>query len=161
MKLINKTIIPDQILISVLSDAALSLGIKLRTTQVVVYVYKTSYYGSRGIAYRCSMVRWDHRFRKTDKGAIKIGLHIGLSGALSGAINFFETARHEWGHIYDYQYKGKKELIFTHNPRHDNRPQERRVYEYINNANQKGNTRDKYYESIMALAVSIEQNTLK
>lgn len=158
MKLINRTKIPDEALRAVLTAAARSLHKRLRTQNVVVMVnYNTYDTGSSGMAYRAWKVRWGGKgWLTTDKGAFKINLPKSSLHPIAAAETFFNVARHEWGHIFDFQ-SGKTERsphVGHRRIAHDKRIEERRVYDYIDQSKSKP---DDYYESVMALALILEK----
>ena len=157
MKLINNTRIPDEVLTAVLSAAARALHKRLRTGGVVVQVtYHQGISGSSGVAYRATQVRWGrgNRWIKTDGGAFRVRLPRRPYDYVRTATNFFETARHEWGHIHDYQVGGLYFSRGRRRPAHDHRPEERRVDQYIARAH---TGPDDYYDEIMQLAIEIEK----
>jgi len=167
MKLINKTKVSDQALVAVLSDAAQSLNKRLRTTNVVVKVtYNKFSQRTNGVAYRCYEVRWDKRWRTTDKGAFKISIPMIHPSycSIESIKHFFDTARHEWGHIADFQHNELLDFDKPINGRrkaHDYRPEEKRVYEYIEQAERKGITKESFADSILNLAIEVELKYFK
>jgi len=165
MKLINETKVPDQLLIDLLTDAARSLGMRIRTTNVVVKIFnKRVPYGTMGTAFDCHCVRWikgSRRWIKTDKGAFRAGL-CNTTDYLWNAERLFRTARHEWCHIHDYQatksLSWSQTSMINRRMAYDRRPEEIRVKDYIEGAENKGLNKELAYESILNLAVWLEEN---
>ncbi len=165
MKLINKTRLSDKVLENILRDAAKALNKRVRTTGVVVkvvYNKKSTY--TNGWALKCDTIKWGKKDKriKTDKGVIHISvpcLYDELKDEYTKqATGFFETMRHEWGHVSDFQ--SKKKLAFDQglNGRrrnHGNRLEERRVHQYIEAAEKRGHTTDKYMNVISQFAEEV------
>lgn len=163
MKLINKAKLPDKILEQTLKLAAHSLGKRI-STDIVVYVGTTSTHTSKGLAIKCTAVRWDNRWRKTRGGAFRIWIGIVRPGTvfdgLKLAESFFETAQHEFGHIYDFQYEKRTHNRLDWAPRkngrrmsHQYRPEEKRVDEYLSVSKDK----NLYADMILNLAIELEK----
>jgi len=111
----------------------------------------------------------------TDGGAFKISLPVipaschkdGRTGpmcynGLRIAENFMYVARHEWGHIRDYQDGGRYRLAWSR-PKaggrraiHDRRPEEWRAENYIYDSDLRRKNKNWAYEEIMALALYLE-----
>lgn len=159
MKLINRTTLSDVFLEDVLKNASKSLGLKFRTTNVVVYVFNTSY-DVKGYVIPVDWVRWRWKskkkvWEKTDKAAMAVGINIShYKSYVDAAIAFFDTARHEWGHVRDFQ-KGEEFSTGKRRPRHEDRIEERRVFNYTNQADKKGRDANMYYDSIIKLALEL------
>jgi hypothetical protein len=166
MKLLNYTKIPDAILEPLLLRAGRAVG--ARTAGVVVKVnpaYRCT--GSSGMAYACAWVRWKRGSEcrlTTDGGAFRISLPIRYD-PLKAAQNFFRTARHEWGHIRDYQTRdywtlGNSRIrrLGSRRPPHDSRPEEIRAYNYADEADDKDRGERWAQEEILNLAIALEQD---
>lgn len=190
MKLLNNTPIPDAILEPLLRKAGRAVG--ARTQRVVVQVNRaTSHVTSCGMAYSATWVRWkggSNRKLTTDKGAFKISLplrspterpHIKKYrdlryDPLTVAQRFFAVARHEWGHIREYQTgdywrlpNSKRHPVMDLSGRvqkakrripHDARPEEIRVENYAWDADEKGKDKDWAAEEIQALAIALRES---
>ena len=189
MKLLNNTKVPDDILERVLTKAG--RAVSARTTRVVVQVNstKTRLY-SRGTAIACDWVRWydgtKYKWNKksgkiikrprrldTDGGAFKITLPIPVLisrfvdsktlNELDFAQRFYDVARHEWGHIKDYQklMRGKR-LAWSsiraghRRVKHGDRPEEVRAYNYVYESNLDKRDENWAYEEITNLGIAIE-----
>ncbi len=173
MKLLNNTKIPDDLLEAVLLRAGRS--VRARTSNVVVQVnpaYRCL--ASRGMTHGCFRVRWQRGSRRwmiTDGGAFRISLvvpslhsewRIKRYDPLTAAESFFRVARHEWGHIHDYQAKEFWRVSFSREqggrrPPHDARPEEIRTENYANEADEKDRGAQWAQEEILALAVALEE----
>ena len=165
MKLINSTRIPDSVLRRVLLSAAKSIG-GTRTGSVVVAVSQGQRSNASGTAWECDWVRWNGRRRTmTDGGAFRIRLPMPHPACdiLLQSEGFWDIARHEWGHIRDYQNGGRRRLAFSkagssgRRPGHDSRPEEIRVERYSRVAD-RIRKRDAEWaaEEILELAVEME-----
>jgi hypothetical protein len=181
MKLLNNTPIPDAILIALLVRAGRTVGAK--TTDVVVQINRSHWYLSpiRATAYDAGWVRWgggsgrklscDEAFRislpllnligETDPSVIE---HKWCNyDALTIAQRFYEVARHEFGHIRDYQQGGRYFLRWSkcgnnnRRPRHDSRPEEIRAENYAYDADRAGRNANAAVEEIVALGVVLEE----
>jgi len=172
MKLINNTRIPDDTLLPLLLKAGRSVG--ARTAGVVVQVnLAPRCVTSRGRAYPYDWVRWirgSNRRMKTDHGAFRISLPVRTItersyivayrnkayDALEVAQHFFYVARHEWGHIRDFQTGDYWKLGHSSKMTHDRRPQELRAENYIYEADERKRGEPWAYEENMALALALE-----
>lgn len=171
MKLINRTRSSDSVVQQVLKAAAASLGKRLNTTDVVVKVTQGRFINSTGIAERADLIwKQGSGYIKTKGGTFtivlpKLSTHPAYQkyDALWCAEQFFKTARHEWCHIYDFQYEKRHHTRLDHSqrvngrrPAHDYRPEEKRVQEYVQQAEQRKTAND-YVDSIVNLALEIER----
>lgn len=133
---------------------------------------------SSGTAWHCEWVRWSGNRKKTtrkistDGGAFKISLsiipkkYLGLGfdsyDGLKAAENFMHVARHEWGHIRDYQNGGWYRLEWSRRGPggrrglHDRRPEEIRTENYIYESDKARRNRNWAYAEIMDLALFLE-----
>lgn len=136
-------------------------AVRARTSNVVVKVIP----GWRlwGRAYECYRVRWkrSHQWTDTDGGAFKICLPL-RSLAIGDPLNFaeriFSVARHEWGHIRDYQHGGRRMMDFSggqRRPRHDRRPEEIRAENYVYESDSRG-ALNHYCDQILRMAIELE-----
>jgi hypothetical protein len=178
MKLLNYTKIPDAVLEPLLLRAGRAIGV--RTTGVVVKVnpaYRSTIVS--GTAYHCGWVRWrrgtDRRLA-TDGGAFKVTLPVRTRterpyvkewrdkhyDPLEVAAKFFWVARHEWGHIRDYQSRYWQTWSSRgqsgRRPRHDSRPEEIRAFNYADEADDKDRGERWAQEEILNLAIALEQD---
>ena len=176
MKIYNRTKIPNEIIERVLLKASKGIG-QVRTTDVVVKISSGQYTYSRGNALSCDLIKVNGKWIKTDGGRIKITLPADLQKKDSDptwnnrrdfvkcASSFFETAKHEWSHVKDYQDEKKfnKRLEWSREnkngkrPKWSTRPEEIRAQNYCHNADKKGFTVDNAYEEVMTLAIEIEK----
>ena len=162
MKIYNRTKIPDYILGSILKKS--SLGIGVRTSGVIIKINSGIYGYSRGNVFKCCMVKIKDRWISTDGGRIVITLPT-LSAKstsrnfISCAINFFNTAKHEWGHIRDCQ-RGEQEWSGRNKskrPKWRKRPEEIRAENYVYDSKHKGYNESNAYEEIMNLSIELEK----
>jgi hypothetical protein len=166
VKLLNRTPIPDDILETLLVKAGRAVGAK--TTNTVVQVNRCIH-GTSGIAYNCTWVRWGASKRRLKcDGAFRITLPLPagpkartwyhLLDPLDAAVRFFEVARHEWGHIRDYQNPNRTWSIPTRRRLpHDRRPVEIRADNYVFDADEHKHGAEWAIEEIVALAVELEK----
>jgi len=131
---------------------------------------------SNGVKYSYRILQTHKRKIHTDGGAFKISLPVipaschkkGRVGpmyydGLHIAENFMYVARHEWGHIRDYQNGGRYSLSWsrpkpgqTRRAIHDRRPEEWRAENYIYDSDLRRKNKNWAYEEIMALALYLE-----
>lgn len=174
MKLLNNTPVPDAVLEAVLIKAGRAVGAK--TTAVVVQVNRGTRH-CHGIACECNWVRWKGaRKLVTECGAFRLALPIlDLSreknphvaehkrknwDPLIVAESFFRIARHEWGHIRDFQARDRWRLAFSRGsrrPQHDRRPEEIRTENYADDADRRGRGVAWASEEILALGIALER----
>ena len=136
MKLYNRTRISDDILSALLVKAGKSVG--ANTSGVVVKV-NTGHHYVNGTAWQDDRVYVGSRWINTDRGHFRISLPMPdrIHDAIDRARDFLYVARHEWGHIRDYQAGGRRTMEFSHRssggrrPSHDSRPEEIRAENYI------------------------------
>ena len=162
MKIYNRTRIADSILESVLKVA--SLGIGVRTSGVIVKTNVGIYGYSRGNAVKCICVKIKGRWIETDGGRIMITLPTlsaksNIKNFISCAVNFFNTAKHEWSHIRDFQNGVEIWSIKNNNrrPKWQNRPEEIRAENYVYESKTKGYNEENAYEEIMNLTIALEK----
>jgi hypothetical protein len=166
VKLINRTLVSSAALHGVLAAAGRMVG--ARTAEVVVCVSRARRgFGSSGTAYHCAQVRWaGRRWTATDGGAFKITLPVVGRGAcdpLDAARFFFRTAAHEWCHIREYQMGGRYVLPWSsrgpggRRPKHDARPEERRVYLRLEELAERGKDEHAHADEVLALALALEE----
>lgn len=136
MKLYNRTPLDGEILKAVLTKAGRSVG--ARTAGVIVKVnLMQNHLGTRGLATECFSNRIGKRWIKTDGGDIKLTFSLHSMQPIEIARAILELARHEFGHIRDYQNGGRFAMEFSkpnssgRRPIHDSRPEEIRVENYI------------------------------
>lgn len=160
MKLYNRTRIPDSILTPLLTLAGRGVG--ARTGGVVVQVNPARTPGSGGLAVDTNFVRIGGRWIKTDKGYYKISLYCESADPIASATAFLHTARHEWGHIRDFQAGGYATMEFARasakgrRPEHDIRPEEIRAERYIRESDSR--LGQGYFDDvILTLAIAIEE----
>ena len=168
MKLINKTkYISDSVLKLVLMGAKKSLG-KSINTNIMVMVRFSKHGGGyiMGNLFRvCG--KWNPKNPDTwiyVKGGVVMEVTIPknyFTDAITSAESFFETCKHEWGHVYDVQQSEKGKVGFgfagdvnKRRTKHSLRPEEMRVEEYVASPKVKGFDS---YEAIMMLAIEIEK----
>ena len=180
MKLYNKTKCPDAILEPLLVRAGRQIGV--RTGGVIVKVTAGRSAACRGQAFECSWVyvwhlrnlksRRNGRAIETDCGyfALSLPAPLVLGGASSDALKCAETfssvARHEWGHIKDYQHGGTERLDWSKKTAagrcapHDLRPEEKRANRYSREAAEKieAGKLQTADDDILALAIWMEEN---
>ena len=161
MKLINRTKIDDSILTSLLVRAGRS--VHARTDEVLVIVRQGRTFYCSGVAHRCYRVRVTSRWINVDGGYFEISMPDPGTrrDPILLAEKFLETARHEFGHIYDYQNPGPDKPFSRasarsgRRPAHDKRPEEIRVGNYIYDSDRR--IESNYFENvILALALAIE-----
>lgn len=164
MKLFNRTRIPDEVLYALLVKAGRSVG--ARTGDVAVQVNPARQRrGSGGCAYNYDLLYMNGRWIKVD-GYFKISLPTKsgdpaeTADPLLAAQAFLHIARHEFGHIRDYQ--SREHLEFSRRgpggrrPLHDSRPEEIRANDYIYDSDQR--LRPGYFdEEVLALAIELEK----
>jgi len=159
MKLYNRTRIPDKVLRDLLVKAGRSVG--ARTSNMAVSVNPTRRYGvGGGCAYNYDLLRVHGRWIKVD-GYFKISLGEKTSDPLLAAQAFLHIARHEFGHIRDYQI-GIQEFSRRgpggRRPLHDSRPEEIRANNYIYDSDQRLRNKPGYFDDeVLALAIEIEK----
>lgn len=134
MKLYNRTKINDGVLSALLVSAGLSIG--ARTSGVIVNVNMSRGPHSSGTAYECCALKINKRWVKTDGGYFDIRIPRGHPDPIKAAQCVLYVARHEWGHIRDYQAGGRLAMEFAkktngRRPKHDSRPEEIRAENYI------------------------------
>ena len=164
MRLLNRTPLPDSALYDLLVKAGRSVSAS--TTGVVVQVNPSyrAFNRASGMAYRCDSVGWGRskRWLSTSGGAFRISLPLLYlkhsdrnTDLVSVAESFLQVARHEWGHIRDYQNKleSSRRGPGGRRPPHDSRPEEIRAENYIYDSDKKLPT---YYfdDVVLELAVS-------
>ena len=170
MKIYNRTRIPDSILEPILKKAANGIGV--RTSGVIVKVSAGQYRYARGNASKCCAIKIRGRWVNTDGGRIVITLPADLArkdedprlnnmrSFLLCATNFFNTAKHEWGHIRDFQ-TGESEWSKRNKggkrPEWHKRPEEIRAENYVYDSKKKGYNEEDAYEEIMNLAIELEK----
>lgn len=165
MKLYNRSKIADSVLQDLLIKAGRSIG--ANTQNVVVQVNpscQNRWLHIRGMAYECDSVLIGKRFVATDGGWFKISLPIlRITDPITIAESFLQVARHEWGHILDYQNGGRDTLEFSHRsyssgrrPKHDSRPEELRAENYIYDSD-KRISKNYFDDVILNLAIEIER----
>lgn len=172
MKLYNRTTIADNILIDALVKAGRSVG--ANTSGVVVQVNPARSLAVRGVAYECGWIKWSSkREMKTDGGYFSIslptckrwqkdGVWYQWGDPLKIAAEFVRVARHEWGHIRDFQHGGRWSMEFAkrgasgRRQRHDSRPEEVRANDYIYDSDQRLKP-EHFDDVILALAIAIER----
>jgi hypothetical protein len=159
MKLYNRTKLPDELLAPLLVAAGRSVG--ARTEHVSVTVNR-ALHTVRGTAHECSQLQVGQRWVKTDGGYFRISLPFHPSGdALRTVQVFLWVARHEWGHIRDYQAGGRGRLEWSkrtngRRPVHESRPEEIRANNYIYDSDAK--LAPGYWDGwVLALALAYEQ----
>jgi hypothetical protein len=168
MKIINKTKIKTELLHQVIIAAKNSLR-KQIATNIVIYIGQgkkatISFPGAK--AHKCSFVngKWNpehpDKWIITNGGCITLTLPVTLRGGLIECVKwFYKCAAHEWGHIYDFQQQNKgRHLEFAHKinnkrGKHDYRPEEKRVYEYLAKSNF---TPESEADLLLKLAIEIE-----
>jgi hypothetical protein len=166
MKLLNNTPIANDVLNNVLIKAGRAIGAK--TTNVVVQANQgRGWCGGR--AYNASAVRWSNNNKRKNirkvscEGAFKITLSLSRP-PLETAQDFYNTARHEFGHVRDYQKGGAFSLSWSisrngRRPAHNKRPEEIRAEDYIYESDKK--KRDEFsnyaYEVVLSLAIVLEE----
>ncbi len=160
MKLYNRTRIPDEVLRALLVKAGRSVG--ARTGNVAVQVNPANV-TSKGCAYNWDLLRIRGQWVKVD-GFFKIWLARKTSDPIQSAQNFLLTARHEFGHIRDYQAGGRDRLEWSRRgpggrrPLHDSRPEEIRANDYIYDSDQRLKNKPGYFdEEVLALAIELEK----
>ena len=165
MKLYNHTPIEDKILERLLVKAGQSIG--ARTSDVIVQVNRGRIPNcSRAVACRCDIVKLEKRWTNTDGGYFKISLSLPLKifsqDSLQAAETFLEVARHEWGHIRDYQESSKpfSARSLGRRPPHNSRPEEIRAANYIYDSDKK--ISKNYFEDVLLnLGIEIERIRIK
>jgi hypothetical protein len=161
--LLNRTAIDDKIVERLLLKAAKAIG--ARTEGAVARISSGSR-GGAGRAWNVSFIgdRTTGKRYQTPDGFIEIS--VGVKGdPLKAAEEFFETARHEFGHLRDFQTPG-----FYSRPDSDRlkkngkrpawgtRPEEIRAENYVYDADKKKRGAAWAYEQILAVAIAIEEN---
>ena len=165
MKLYNKTSIPDAILSALLIKAGRSVG--AATSNVVVDVGRGLNMWSSGEAHECCATWRNGRYVDTDGGWFKIILPLGGTtrpdyDPLEVAQSFLRVARHEWGHIRDFQHGGRRVMEFARAGRsgrraaHDSRPEEIRANDYVWDSDQRLSI-SHFDDVLLALALAIEE----
>ena len=165
MKLINRTLVSDAALRGALAAAGRMVGAR---TAVVMVSRGRPGWGSSGTAYHAAAVRWaGRRWINTDGGAFKITVPVTCgpihADPLAAAVSFFRTAAHEWCHIREYQLGGRFALPWSsrgpggRRPRHDSRPEERRVYLRLEELRERGHDENAYADEVLALALALER----
>lgn len=130
------------------------------------YAYKDEPHPEGGVRRKCIVLNAP-RWISTDGGAFKISLPIAKTSprydGLVTAENFMYVARHEWGHIRDYQNGGKWRLPWsrpkpgkTRRAAHDDRPEEIRADRYVRHSDEARKGRNWAYEEVMDLALFLE-----
>jgi len=132
MKLYNRTKVPDNLLIPLLTVAGRKVG--ARTSKVVVIVNAALRRGVSGLALECYKTRRPGRWIETDGGAFIIRIpnprEWWRRNALALAEDIFEVAMHEWTHVRDYQRVAAGEaLAFDRARRGGRRPPHRLRHE--------------------------------
>jgi len=175
VKLYNNSGLPDEPMRSLLLDAQRLAG---ATGSVVVKVTRGGYWGRSHAKAACAVRRFALETRQRGKnGRLKMGW-VKTDGGyvvmqpyrchdrLDSAKRFFETAIHEFAHIYDFQHGGRFSFAWSSRgdagrlPKWKQRPKEiravNRTDDALSHLDKQPERRQRIEEDIINLAVQME-----